>query len=129
MADPGSESDPDHSPSMTATDEVNSLRLSLPSRRDDYEEEKIPKMDSKHLPGIKTKAISKNKGTKGPKRASNPDENLREQSVQERYVEICNLLVEKGKMIAKFKNEFIYLSPSEVELKKEYLAAAKNKKK
>lgn len=129
LADPASQYDPDHSSSMRATDEVDSLRLSLPSRSDDFEEEKIPKMDSKQLPGIKTKAISKNKGTKGPERASNPEKDQPEQSVQERYVEICNLLVEKGKMIAKFKNEFIYLSPSEVELKKEYLAAAKNKKK
>jgi hypothetical protein len=134
LANPGSLSDPDHSPSMTATDEVNSLRLSLPSRRDDYEEEKIPKMDSKQYPGIKTKAISKNKGSKGskgPERASNPEQDLPEQSesVQERFEKICNLLIEKGKMIAEFKNKFIYLSPSEVELKKEYLAAAKNKKK
>ena len=79
--------------------------------------------------GIKKKAISKNKGSKGPERATNPEKDLPEQSVQKRYEQICNLLVEKGKMIAKFKNEFIYLSPSEVELKKEYLAAAKNKKK
>ena len=88
-------------------------------------------MDSKQLPGIKTKAISKNKGSKGPERASNPEQDLPEQSesVQERFEKICNLLIEKGKMIAEFKNEFIYLSPSEVELKKEYLAAAKNKKK
>ena len=132
LANPGSLSDP--SPSMRTTDEVDSLRLSLPSCRDDNEEEKIPKMDSKQYPGIKTKAISKNKGSKGskgPERASNPEQDLPEQSesVQERFEKICNLLIEKGKMIAEFKNEFIYLSPSEVELKKEYLAAAKNKKK
>ena len=78
-------------------------------------------MDSKQLPGIKTKAISKNKGSKGskgPVRASIPEQDP-EESVQERFEKICNLLVEKGKMIAMFKNEFIYLSPSEVELKKE----------
>jgi hypothetical protein len=64
--------------------------------------------------------ISKNKDKLTTKRASYPDEDQPEQSVQERYRFICKILVEKGKMIAKFKDDFInvYIQPTESKQKK-----------
>ena len=86
---------------------LNSPPKSLHSNKD--EEEKVPKTDSKQSPGIKSHAISKNKDKQVPKRSSNTDEDQSEKTVEVRYREICNILVEKGKMIAKFKDAFVYI--------------------